>query len=137
MKGRFFLKKSLKLIFLIFREKESIKLDGLSAAEFDELTKKAEKHDFDADVSRVMKLIINSIYRNKEIFLRELISNSADALNKVRVESLTNPSVLSTNEDLAIYVKVNLINLKFIYFNYLLRLTKIIMFFILLTLALV
>lgn len=79
------------------------------------MNERAEKHEFGADVSSVMKLIINSIYRNKEIFLRELISNSVDALKKIRVESLTKPEVLSAEPNFAIYVKVYLflINIAF------------------------
>ena len=49
------------------REEEAIKLDGLSVAQMKELRDKAEKHEFQAEVSRMMKLIINSLYRNKEV----------------------------------------------------------------------
>jgi len=52
---------------MYFREEEAIKLDGLSVAQMKELHDKAEKHAFQAEVDRMMKLIINSLYKNKEV----------------------------------------------------------------------
>lgn len=66
-----------------------------------------EKKEFKSESKRLLDLMINAIYTNKEIFLRELISNASDALDKLYYESLTNNNVSVNKEDLKISIDVD------------------------------
>lgn len=66
-----------------------------------------EKHEFKSESKRLLDLMINSIYTNKDIFLRELISNASDALDKLYYRSLTDKKVKVKKEDLTIHLAFN------------------------------
>merc|ERR1711988_2073318 len=64
-----------------------------------------EKHEFQAEVNRLMDIIINSLYTDKQVFLRELISNAADALEKARFHSVQDESFLGDTKDLEVKIE--------------------------------
>lgn len=72
------------------------------------MTKKDnKKHNFEAETGRILELLTHSIYSNKEIFLRELISNSSDAIDKARIKSLTDTTFLKEWENFEIHITVD------------------------------
>ena len=62
-------------------------------------------HDFQTEARQLLQLMIHSLYSNKEIFLRELISNASDACDKLRFEALTDPALLAEGAEFAIHVR--------------------------------
>src|SRR5678815_3936328 len=65
----------------------------------------AEEFQFQAETSQLLDLMIHSLYTNKEIFLRELISNASDALDRLRFEALTRPELIRADDKLEIWIE--------------------------------
>merc|ERR1712194_871735 len=80
-------------------------VDGFSTADREKMTEGSEKHEFQAEVSRLMDIIINSLYTDKQVFLRELVSNAADALEKARFHSVQDESFLGDSKDLEVKIE--------------------------------
>ena len=66
-----------------------------------------QTHEFQTEVSQLLDLMIHSLYSNKEIFLRELVSNASDAIDKLKFESLSNDSLIEATEEPSIHIDVD------------------------------
>jgi molecular chaperone HtpG len=77
------------------------------STETDTPTPAVETHAFQADVQQVLQLVIHSLYSNKDIFLRELISNASDACEKLRFEAIAEPALFGDDAELAIDLSVD------------------------------
>lgn len=66
-----------------------------------------QSYEFRAEIQQLLHILVHALYTDREIFLRELISNASDALNRVRFEQLTNPNILDAEAELAIRLKVD------------------------------
>jgi len=82
--------------FASFSEEERAKLEA-----------SGKKYQFDAEVGRLMNIIINSLYSNANVFLRELISNASDALDKARFASLTDSEYLGATAELEVRIRAD------------------------------
>merc|ERR1712032_664806 len=80
-------------------------VDGFSEEDRAKMADSSEKHEFQAEVNRLMDIIINSLYTDKQVFVRELISNAADALEKARFHSVQDDSFLGDTKDLEVKVE--------------------------------
>eukprot|EP00252_Welwitschia_mirabilis_P018001 TRINITY_DN40147_c0_g1_i1.p1 TRINITY_DN40147_c0_g1~~TRINITY_DN40147_c0_g1_i1.p1 ORF type:complete len:801 (-),score=154.32 TRINITY_DN40147_c0_g1_i1:316-2718(-) len=78
-----------------------------SAVQTDRQDASVEKYEYQAEVSRLLDLIVHSLYSNKEVFLREMVSNASDALDKLRFLSVTDPSLLGDGGELDIRIKAD------------------------------
>merc|ERR1719322_296805 len=80
-------------------------VDGFSDTDRAKMAESSEKHEFQAEVNRLMDIIINSLYTDKQVFLRELVSNAADALEKARFHSVQDEAFLGDTKDLEVKVE--------------------------------
>merc|ERR1719247_810178 len=88
-------------------EPKEVLIDGMTAELREKMQSDAETHEFRAETQRVMDIIVNSLYTNKGVYLRELLSNSMDALEKARFLSIQDQDFLGDHPDLEVRVEVD------------------------------
>ena len=64
-----------------------------------------ETYEYQAEVNRLLDLIVNSLYSNRDVFLRELVSNASDALDKLRFTAVSNQDVMAANGEMKMQIK--------------------------------
>lgn len=84
---------------------DTLDADGLTPEQAEALQQSQESFDFEADTSRILDIFINSLYSHKEIFLRELISNASDALDKVKYKALKDPEYMGEQDKMEIRIE--------------------------------
>ena len=79
----------------------------MTSSESTKTRDEAQSFHFKAETKQLLNILIHSLYRDREVFLRELLSNASDALNRLRFEMVTNQDVLDPKAELAIRVTVD------------------------------
>ena len=82
-------------------------LTELNIKKGEKMTRKKETHEFKTEVQQLLNLIINSLYSNREIFIRELVSNASDAIDKARFKEQTEPELFKDNNDFHIRLSLD------------------------------
>jgi heat shock protein beta len=98
------------IIFISCEDKKAedeVEADGFTKEDRELLKKNEEKFNFNVEVTRMMDIIINSLYTNKEVFIRELISNASDACDKARFLAVQNPDYFGENKELKIIIETD------------------------------
>lgn len=86
---------------------ENVIMEGFTEELEQAVESSKESFTFQAEVSRLMDIIINSLYKNREVFLRELISNGSDALDKLRFLAVSDQKLMDNNKDMDIKISFN------------------------------
>lgn len=86
---------------------DGVIMEGMTAEDEKAIESTKESFVFQAEVNRLMDIIINSLYKNKEVFLRELISNASDALDKIRFLSISAAELLGDKKEFGIWISFN------------------------------